>query len=79
MKKVFMICIATSFFVACSPEVKSVDYYKENENEANEVLKKCEVTQGSKNDQNCINAKNAINANYMDRMFSGEWQGKGAK
>lgn len=57
--------------IACSPEVKSIEYYKNNIDEANAVSEKCEITQGSKNDQNCINAKDALYNDYMKSKFGG--------
>lgn len=59
MKKIILLSAAI-FLTACSEEVKPVDYYIENLDEAEAVISKCEVTQGSKDDQNCINAGSAL-------------------
>ncbi len=65
MIAVFSISVIT----ACSEEVKPVDYYLDNLDEAEAVKNKCEVTQGSKNDQNCINADKALYRSYMNKMI----------
>lgn len=67
MKKSIIFSLLSLGLIACSPEVKSVEYYENNIDEANTVSEKCEITQGSKNDQNCINAKDAL---YNDDMKS---------
>lgn len=71
MKKILVLPALVLGLIACSPEVKSVDHYMNNLEEAQEVIDKCEVTQGSVNDQNCINAKDAIYRDHMNKLFSG--------
>ncbi len=71
MKKALILSLLSLTMIACSPEVKSVEYYEANIDEANTVSKKCEVTQGSKNDQNCINAKDALYNDYMKSKVGG--------
>lgn len=63
MKK--LVWFVPLLLIACSAEVKPVEYYENNMDETNAVLKKCEVTQGSKEDQNCINAKEARRNNFV--------------
>lgn len=70
MKKLLMI-IPVVLLVACSPEVKSVDYYFDNSEEAETVIKACEMKQGSKQDQNCINAKDAMYKKHMKSKTGG--------
>ncbi|WP_282705061.1 EexN family lipoprotein [Wohlfahrtiimonas chitiniclastica] len=55
--------------IACSAEVKPVEYYENNMEETKAVLKKCEVTQGSQNDQNCLNAKKTSRNKYIAEQF----------
>ncbi|MDM1546020.1 EexN family lipoprotein [Ignatzschineria indica] len=43
--------------------------YLDNLDEAEAVKKKCEVTQGSKNNQNCINAEKAISRIALKKMI----------
>lgn len=75
MKKVLILSSLSLALIACSPEVKSIEYYENNIDEAKSVIKKCEVTQGSSQDQNCINADKAIYSKEMDAILSGGWQG----
>ena len=69
MKKITL--IIPFFLIACSDPVQSVDYYLEQLDEAEKVKEKCEVTQGSKEDQNCINADKALYRDYMSSKFGG--------
>ena len=69
MKKIMIAVFSIFVITACSEEVKPVDYYLDNLDEAEAVKKKCEVTQGSKNDQNCINADKALYRDYMKKMI----------
>lgn len=71
MKKTIILPLLCFGLIACSAEVKSVEYYENNIDEANTVAEKCEATQGSKNDQNCINAKDALYNNYMKSKVGG--------
>ena len=68
MKKILVAVFSVFVITACSEEVKSIDYYMDNLEEAEAVKNKCEVTQGSKNDQNCINADKALYRDYMNKM-----------
>ena len=69
MKKLILIMSVGLSVVACSPEVKSVEYYSTNNEERQDVLRKCETTQGSSQDQNCLNAKQAQTKSTMNSMF----------
>ena len=71
MKRILALPVLALGLIACSPEVKSVDHYYNNLDEAKAVHDKCEVTQGSKNDQNCINAKEAITKDRFKKMIGG--------
>lgn len=70
MKKL-LILVAPVLLVACSPEVKPVDYYLSNIDEAKQVVNDCEVKQLSKQDQNCINANDALYREDMSKKFGG--------
>lgn len=70
MKKLLLI-LAPVLLVACSDEVKPVDHYLSNIDEAKAVATACETKQGSKQDQNCINANKALYQNDMSKKFGG--------
>ena len=69
MKKIMIAVFSIFVITACSEEVKTVDWYLENKAEREARLKKCEVTQGSKQDQNCINAGRASYKEYMKKKL----------
>lgn len=77
MKKIMVAVLSIFVITACS-EVKSVEWYKEHPDEMKSVLMKCELKQGSSQDQNCLNAKEAKGKSYMDKMLGG-WQGREIK
>ena len=60
MRKIILLSTTLFLITACSEEVKPVDYYIENLDEAEALRRKCEVTKGSKDDQNFINASAAL-------------------
>lgn len=71
MKKILVAVFSVFVITACS-EVKSYEYYLENEKEANEVVKECEVSQMGKHDQNCINAEKAVSRIALKKMIGVE-------
>lgn len=69
MKKILVAVFSVFVITACSEEIKTIDWYLENQAERENTLKKCEVTQGSKEDQNCINARKAQYKAYMNKKL----------
>ena len=65
MKKLMLLVVAPLIIVACSEKVETIEFYEKNPEVGKTILEKCEVTQGSEQDQNCINAKKAKYNNYM--------------
>lgn len=59
MKNLMIVSVIGLVLMGCTGEVKSVDYYMENESERSATLEKCATTQGSHQDKNCMNAAEA--------------------
>lgn len=57
MKNIFLIIACVAALSGCGEKINDVDFYKQNPNEIDKVLKQCELGKADK--QNCDNANKA--------------------
>lgn len=63
MKKLLFLIPLTAFLFACREDIKTVEYWKQHQDELKVFLKKCRNGEIDKNSQACENARSAASHN----------------